>query len=106
MYPEGDSRPITTTALIDSGSQGNFINNTLTNKLRIPLKKLKNPIPLHFADGTINEQSAVKHYVNIEMTIDNTTVKQPLYVTTLNNQQIILGTLFLESMNPDIDWRK
>ncbi|KXN91912.1 hypothetical protein AN958_11214 [Leucoagaricus sp. SymC.cos] len=40
------------------------------------------------------------------MTIDNTTVKQPLYITTLNNQQIILRTPFLELTNPDIDWRK
>ncbi|KXN92609.1 hypothetical protein AN958_03568, partial [Leucoagaricus sp. SymC.cos] len=53
-----------------------------------------------------NKQSAVKHYINMEMTIDDKTVKQPLYVTNLNNQQMILRTPFLESTNPDIDWRK
>ncbi|KXN88705.1 hypothetical protein AN958_06249 [Leucoagaricus sp. SymC.cos] len=95
-----------TTALINSGSQGNFINNNLIDKLRLVRKKLKTPILLQFADGTINKESSVKQYVNIEMTIDNKTVKQLLYITNLNNQQIILGTPFLESTNLDIDWRK
>ena len=85
IYPNGSYTPKTVKALLDSGSQGNFIDAKITKQLNLPEKILKQPIPLRFADGTINEQSTVKTYAQVELMIDGKIHAQPLYVTNLTH---------------------
>ena len=65
IYPTGSYKHKTVKALLDSGSQGNFIDAKIIKQLKLPEKKLKQPIPLRFADGTINKQSTVKTYAQV-----------------------------------------
>ena len=55
-------RSIETSALIDSGAGGTFLDETFARKHNIALTPLPKPIPVYNVDGTRNKQGAITHY--------------------------------------------
>ena len=55
-------RSIKTSALIDLGAGGTFLNKTFARKHNITLTRLPKPIPVYNVDGTWNKQGAITHY--------------------------------------------
>ena len=72
-------------------------------------RTLVNPLPVKNVDGTLNKRGSV-HFT----TIQRIHIKTPedhyheelseLYVTTLGDHDIILGTDWLHAHNPEVDW--
>ena len=98
-----------TKALIDSGAEGEFINQNdawliRTNNiwLNIWLKEL---IPVLNVDGTWNKWGTITHYTELNMTISNCIWKQCFYITRLGKQKIIFGFTWFNKWNPDINWQ-
>jgi hypothetical protein len=94
-----------TKALIDSGSQDNVISKEYVQQQGFTLKKLDFEILPRNADGTINEQGAVTHTVDLRMKIGSHSEVITFYVVGLTRKaSIFLGHAWLKKHNPEIDW--
>jgi hypothetical protein len=90
------------TALIDSGAEGLFIDKSIAHKWRTSI--LKSPIKVRNVDGTYNENGAITERCLIPFRINDKIMTEWFYVTTLGDQNLILGLPWLEKHNPIIDW--
>ena len=103
------SKQISTRALLDSRAEGIIIDHSFARKHQLTLHTLVNPLPVKNVDGTLNKQGSVR-YTMIQkiriMTLDGHFHEElsELYVTTLGDQDIILGTDWLRMHNPEVDW--
>ena len=86
------TQSIETTALINYGATGNFINIGLLSKANFPLKHLPKPIHAYNIDGTTN------------ILFSHSKENPDLMVLSLGQQQVILGMPWLCKWNPRIDW--
>ena len=90
------------TALVDSGAEGMFIDETLVqnwNKV-----KLKKPVKVRNIDGTENSAGQITHRIFIPYSLYGEQLTDWFYVTNLGDQRMILGMPWLEEHNPIIDW--
>ncbi|KXN93254.1 hypothetical protein AN958_00177, partial [Leucoagaricus sp. SymC.cos] len=67
---------------------------------RLPLKPLSKTTKIQNADRLINHAN---NYVNIEFMTDGQNQNIKATVTGLGQPQLILGTSWLQRINPDID---
>ena len=65
-------RTIETSALIDSGAEGTFIDKTFAHKHGIHLTPLNRPIPVYNVDGTRNKLGSITEYTWKGITIAGT----------------------------------
>jgi hypothetical protein len=57
-------------------------------------------------DGTPNKKGTITHCTKGEMEINGRRSRLTFLVTGLGNESIILGLLWLQKVNPAIDWKK
>ena len=93
-------------ALIDSGSEGEFINQNFTQSLGIKQMALEEPIKVFNVDGTWNKQGTITHYTELDLLIGERIKKLRLYITGLGKQKVLLRFTWLWKENPDIDWKQ
>ena len=96
---------VETLALIDSEVGGKFINRKYAEWLGLPIQNLEKPIMARNVDGTLNKTGMITSYVDLAVKIDGRIMDIQLLVTGLGNQKIILGFLWLNEHNPDINWK-
>jgi hypothetical protein len=99
-----------TKALIDSGSQDNVISKEYVQQQGFTLKKLEYEILPRNADGTLSEQDAVTHTVDLRMLrmkIGSHSEVITFYVVGLMKKaSIFLGHAWFKKHNPEIDWTR
>ena len=98
-------RTIETSALIDSGAGGTFIDKTFAHKHGIHLTPLDRPIPVYNVDGTQNKLGSITEYTWKGITIAGTGYRVKLLATSLGNESVILGLPWLRQTNAAIDWK-
>ena len=89
-------------ALIDSGTQGNFIDEDLARAL--DTEDLPEPIIVRNVDGTENMAGAIRKQTHIKIMMDDHPFYIKAYVTNLRQTPIILRDTWLQDVNPKIDW--
>ena len=104
-------REINARALLDSGAEGIIVDHAFAKRNNLTLRTLIKPLPVQNVDGTPNKSGAVRH-----TTIQNIRIKTiegqyhdertELYVTGLGDHDILLGTDWLKTHNPEINWAK
>ena len=92
------------TALVDCGAEGLFIDKSIAHKWRRSI--LKTPIKVRNVDGTYNENGAITERCLIPFRIKDKTMTKWFYITTIGDQDLILGLPWLEKHNPIIDWKE
>ena len=97
------NKTVETSALIDSGARGKFINQNFAQKFEI--HKLDQPLKVYNIDGTENKKGTIRHYINLRLKIGDQNFNERLLVTGLGKQKIILGFPWLTEQNPKIDWK-
>ena len=102
LVQKGES--IDTEALIDSGAQGQFIDQDFVQKHQIKTRETKTPIKTRNADGTMNQHGDIQEYTWIKAIIGGKEMEIQLWVTKLGGQNIILGLPWLKIWNPQINW--
>ena len=82
---------IDTEALVDSGAQGQFIDQDFVQKHQIKTRETRTPIKTRNADGTMNQHGNIQEYTWIKANIGGKEMEIRLWVMKLEGQNIILG---------------
>ena len=108
IYEHGTNRisKVDNKALIDSGSEGEFIDQNFARSLGLKQTALKEPIKVFNVDGTRNKRGTITHYMELDLLVGERIKKLRLYVTGLGKQKVLLGFTWLRKENPDIDWKQ
>ena len=67
---EGQKKIVETTALIDSGAGGKFIDQNYATKLGLEPRKLDKELRVRNVDGTLNKTGKIKYYTVLDLTIN------------------------------------
>ena len=92
--------------LLDSGTNAIFIDKAWTEKHKVLLMPLCNPIPVYNVDGTRNSAGSITHAVELIVELQGHCEKITAEVMDLGKNTFILGFSWLKCHNPDIDWTK
>ncbi|CAA0817157.1 Eukaryotic aspartyl protease family protein, partial [Striga hermonthica] len=83
------------TVLVDNGSSYNFINATLSHKLKLPTSTIE-PFEVRVANGKRLRCSEM--YRGVPIKFQGVTVKANLYALSLVGPDVVLGVLWLEGL--------
>ena len=92
-------------ALLDSGATENFLDENVWRRLQIGRIKLPCPLTVHNVDGTENRTGKIEFYCWFKIYYQNCMAHMKFYLTSLGNDDFILGYPFLYVFNPGVDWR-
>jgi hypothetical protein len=91
-------------AMIDSGTEGIFLNRKYVEKNRLECMRLQHPIPVFNIDGTLNKDGSIKETVSIQVEGSGHVENLRCFVTELGDNNMILGLPWLKKHNPDVEW--
>ncbi|KAI5115561.1 hypothetical protein M0805_002927 [Coniferiporia weirii] len=95
---------VSTNALIDSGTEGKFIDAKFVIKHRIPTQPLTRPIHIRNVDRTPNQHGTITRFTWRLIKIGGRSITTTFLVTSLGKEDIILGLPWLKRHNPAINW--
>ena len=91
-------------ALLDSGMTGMFIDKKMAVKHRFRLQKLERPVAVRNVNGTNNSGGAITYQVEVNMYCKSHVERIRMDVCDLGKTDVILGMLWLQAHNPEINW--
>lgn len=94
------------TALLDSGATENFLDERAWQRLRLRRFSLPRPLTVHNVDGSENRQGKIDSYCWIKVRYRRSMIRMRFYITSLGDDDFILGYPFLYAFNPNVDWRR
>src|SRR5258708_3528401 len=95
---------IATSALLDSGATGMFINRDFVQKHQLETTPLPQPILLCNIDGSTNEHGSITEEVHALLCFRQHLERAQFAVTNLGWQSVIIGHPWLSHHNPEVDW--
>ncbi|KAL0192566.1 hypothetical protein M9458_010862, partial [Cirrhinus mrigala] len=96
---------IVTTAFVDSGAAGNFIDQAYAAQLGIETEVLSQPLKITAIDGRpLNFSPVTQRTKEVHLQIDNHFEKIHFHVTKITSPPIILGHPWLVAHDPFISW--
>src|SRR5258708_16866045 len=95
---------VSTSALLDSGVTGMFVNRAFAQKHKLETHPLPNPVPVHNIDGTPNKNGSIMEEVEVILRNGQHMEKACLAVANLGWQTIIIGHSWLTHHNLEVDW--
>jgi predicted aspartyl protease len=97
---------VETTALIDCGAEGTFMNKKFAEKLGTPLTRLVEPITVFNVDGTKNQEGEVTHFVMTNGSVNGRQLRTRFLLSDLGKIDVILGLPWLKQENPLVNWKE
>ncbi len=82
----------------------NFIDHRTTKCLRIHTDALEQPIQLTNINGTTNKAGWIERYCQMTIQSGHQRHTMHFFKTSLGEDRIIFGYLWLWAFNPDVDW--
>ncbi|KAL0149844.1 hypothetical protein M9458_054892 [Cirrhinus mrigala] len=96
---------IVTTAFVDSGEAGNFIDQDFAAQLGIETEVLSQPLTITAIDGRpLNFSPVNRRTKEIHLIIGNHSEKIQLFITKITSPPVILGHPWLIAHDPFISW--
>ena len=93
-------------ALLDSGTTGMFMDKKMVAKHRFKLQRLKRPVIVRNVDRTNNSGGAIIYQVEVNVYYKSHVKRMRMDVCNLGRTDTILGMLWLQAYNPEINWEK
>ena len=97
-------KDIITKALIDSGASINCLNWGFVKRNKIPYHCLPQLICAKNVDGSDNESGIIKFITTTFIHIKGIIHQVLFHIINCGNEKVILGTPWLEKVNPEINW--
>ena len=101
---QGKNKTVDTSALINSGATGNFMDLRLLSQDNFVLVQLPTPILTYNVDGTTNQKGTIHWKVRTTLTLRDHSHPIELMILQLNTPRVILGIPWLKKWNPTINW--
>ena len=98
------SKDVITKALIDSGALINCFDWGFVTKHKLPCYCLPKPICAKNIDGSYNEAGIIKFITTMFIRIKGIIHQVPFHILNCGNENVILGTPWLEKVNLIINW--
>ena len=76
---------------LDSGATENFIQESYTQQLKLPIKCLPYTWPVYNVNGTLNKKRHIHSYTNLEMQMGQQRTKLCFFLIDIGEQKLILG---------------
>src|SRR5258706_10048218 len=95
---------IATSALLDSGATGMFINRDFVQKHQLETTPLPQPILLRNVDGSANEHGSITEEVHALLHFRQHLERVQFAVTNPGWQSVIIGHPWLLHHNLEVDW--
>jgi len=92
-------------ALLDCGASGVFADQKYVDRERLNTRKLTIPIPVNNVDGTPNESGPISEVLDTILCYKGHSERVVFAVTSLGDQDLILGLPWLRKHNPEVNWR-
>ena len=92
--------------LLDSGAGGNFIHPKLALSSKLSCQILPKPIQAFNVDGTPNKEGTITHIVTTNILVNSQMMTLELIVARIGRSTLILGFPWLQTWNPDVDWKR
>ena len=105
LIKKRENEIVKTLALIDSGAGGTFIDQNYARNTGLTPQKLEKLIIAQNVNGTENKKGKITSFLDIELTINNRSMRTRAHITGLGKQKIILSFPWLTKHNPDINWK-
>jgi hypothetical protein len=86
-----DGRVWRARAMIDSGTEGIFLNRKYIKKNRLECVRLQRPIPVFNIDGTLNKDESIKETVSVQIEGSGHVENLQCFITELGDDNMILG---------------
>jgi len=96
---------ITVKALLDSGVTGMFMDKKMAAKHGFRLQKLERPVVVRNVDRTNNSRKAITYQVEVNMYYRSYVERIRMDMCNLEKTNMILGMLWLQVHNPEINWK-
>jgi len=96
---------ITVKALLDSGMTRMFMDKKIAAKHGFRLQKLERPVAVRNIDGTNNSGGAIIYQVEVNVYYKSHVERIRMNVYNLGKTDMILGILWLQTHNPEINWK-
>ena len=100
-------------ALIDSGTTASLIHHNFVRNHNLPSQPIPKPIRLANADNTLNSTGLITRSTTGLMSLTDPVTPQNVhierhsfYITDIGNEDVILGTDWLRTHNPEVDWTR
>ena len=93
-------------ALVDSEATTNFIDRSFVERNNLVTNKLAIPYDIKNANGTLNVTERIREYVRAYIGIGSHKSTHYLFVTQLDDKDMMIGYSYLYKHNPKIDWQK
>ena len=90
--------------LLDSSTIGIFMDQKMAVRHRFRLQKLERPIVVRNIDRTNNSAEAITYQVEVNVYYKSYVKRMRMDVCNLGKTDIILGMLWLQVHNPEINW--
>ena len=105
-YLQTKAKRTDATALLDSGATENFMNLSYAKWLRLPIKRIEQPMPLLNVDGTENKTGKLQFYTDLQVHTGTQITNLRFFLSDLGSNKIILGYPWFAAAQPNIDWKR
>jgi len=92
-------------ALLDSSATEMFMDKKMAAKHGFRLQKLERPVVVRNVDGTNNSRKAITYQVEVNMYYRSYVERIRMDMCNLEKTNMILGMLWLQVHNPEINWK-
>ena len=92
-------------ALIDSGVTGLFMDWRYVEHYKLATQKLYHLIVVYNVDGSPNEAGCITKTVEVILRLNEHAKRVNFAVTNLGKHNLILGFMWLQEHNPEINWQ-
>jgi len=94
---------ITVKVLLDSSAIGIFMDKKMVTRHRFRLQRLERPVIIRNIDGTNNSGGAITHQIKVNVYYKNHIERMKIDIYDLERTDVILGMLWLQAYNPEIN---
>src|SRR6266403_3155851 len=91
--------------LVDSGATDNFIHPKFVKRLHVGMQELERPMKIWNIDGTTNRAGRLTHFVDLLVKTKGQEKKMRFLVTDLGIEDVILGSPWLATFEPQFSWK-
>ena len=95
---------VTVKVLLDSGATKMFMDRKIAARHGFWLQKLERPVQVRNIDSTNNSIGAITHQVEVNIYYKGYIKRMRMDVCDLGKTDVILGILWLQAYNPEINW--